>query len=148
MPEEKSLLSEKDLPVSEYGFPGALRDQLVAAILRGEKTATTSLAVEYEIEGEALPTVGDRAFVIDSDGEPVCIEEIVGVRVARLADVDLEHAIAEGEGFTTVAEWRVGHEGFWHGAEYRAAMGDPTFAVNDETTVVLVQFRTEPLPQV
>jgi hypothetical protein len=33
-----------DLPVAEFAFPGPLRDQLVAAILAGEKT-TTSAAV-------------------------------------------------------------------------------------------------------
>lgn len=32
-----------DLPISEYAFPGPLRDQLVAAILAGEKTATAVL---------------------------------------------------------------------------------------------------------
>lgn|SRR5690606_24700681 len=134
-----------DLPVSEYAFPGPLRDQLVAAILSGEKTSTTSLVADYEREGEALPQVGDRAVVIDSAGEPVCIEEITEVRVVRLGDVDLAHAVAEGEGFTTVAAWRAGHEEFWQSPEFRAEMGDPDFSVDDETLAVLVRFRTEPL---
>src|SRR5690606_29848313 len=133
------------LPVSEYAFPGPLRDRLVAAILAGEKTSTTSLVVDYEIDEESLPQVGDRAVVIDSAGEPVCIEEIVEVRVVRLADVDLEHAIAEGEGFATVADWRIGHEEFWHGADFRAAMNDENFTVGDDTLAVLVRFRIEPL---
>jgi len=41
------------LPVAEFAFPGALRDRLVAAILRGEKTATASLRAEYRPEGAA-----------------------------------------------------------------------------------------------
>ena len=134
-----------ELPVSEYAFPGPLRDQLVAAILSGEKTSTTSLVVQYELEGEPLPAVGDRAVVIDSNDAPVCIEEITEVREVRVADVDLAHAIAEGEGFTTVAEWRHGHERFWHGEEFRAVMGDPDFTVDDETQAVLVTFRALPL---
>lgn len=134
-----------DLPVSEYAFPGPLRDQLVAAILSGEKTTTTSLVAQYELEAESLPAAGDRAVVIDSAGDPVCIEEIVEVRVVRLAEVSLEHAIAEGEGFTTVAEWRIGHEEFWHSADFRDAMGDPDFAVDDDTRAVLVTFRALPL---
>jgi len=134
-----------DLPVSEYGFPGPLRDRLVAAILRGEKTSTTSLVAGYELDSEPLPCVGDRAAVIDSAGEPVCIEEIVDVRVTRMGDVDLDHAIAEGEGFATVAEWRAAHETFWHGAEFRAEMGDPDFTVDDDTPAVLVRFRVTSL---
>lgn len=142
---ETSDLPVPDLPVSEYAFPGPLRDQLVGAILSGEKTSTTSLVAGYELDAEPLPAVGDRAVVIDSAGEPVCIEEIVEVRVVRLADVDLDHAVAEGEGFTTVADWRIGHEEFWHSPEFRAEMGDANFTVDDDTQAVLVRFRTEPL---
>ncbi|MBS1907467.1 MAG: ASCH domain-containing protein [Actinobacteria bacterium] len=139
------MAATDDLPVSEYGFPGPLRDSLVAAILRGEKTSTTSLLFEYEREGEPLPEIGDRAVVSDSAGDPVGIEEIVEVRVARIADVDLEHALAEGEGFTSVAEWRAGHERFWHGFEYRTWVADPAFRVTDDTLAVLVQFRFAPI---
>lgn len=113
--------------------------------MSGEKTSTTSLVVGYEHDGEPLPAVGGRAVVIDSAGEPVCIEEITEVRVARLGEVDLDHAVAEGEGFTTVAAWRAGHEEFWHSAEFRNEMGDPNFTVDDDTQTVLVRFRTEPL---
>ncbi|MGO2519684.1 MAG: ASCH domain-containing protein [Microbacterium sp.] len=133
-----------DLPVSEYAFPGSLRDQLVGAILSGEKTSTTSLVAGYELEGEPLPAVGDRGIVIDSAGEPVCVEEITEVRIVRLADVDLEHAIAEGEGYTTVAAWRAGHEEFWHSSEFRGEMGDANFTVDDDTRAVLVRFRVLP----
>ncbi|MGM7678384.1 ASCH domain-containing protein [Microbacterium sp. A94] len=134
-----------DLPVSEYAFPGPLRDLLVGAILTGEKTSTTSLVTEYELEREPLPAVGDRAVVIDSEGEPVCIEEVIEVRVVRLADVDLDHAVAEGEGFTTIADWRTGHEKFWHSPEFREGMGEASFTVDDDTQTVLVRFRAEPL---
>ncbi|WP_144795757.1 ASCH domain-containing protein [Microbacterium paludicola] len=137
-------MSDADLPISEYAFPGPLRDQLVAAIIAGEKTATTSLVVEYELAGEALPAVGDRAVVVDSAGEPVGIEEIVAVDVRPLAEVDLAHAIDEGEGFTTVAQWREAHEQYWQGPEFRAYMEDPGFRVDDNTQAVLVRFRFTP----
>lgn len=75
----------------------------------------------------------------------MCIEEVTEVRAVRLGDVDLDHAVAEGAGFSTVAEWRTGHEGFWHSSEFRAEMGDPDFTVVDDTLVVLVRFRAEPL---
>jgi len=130
-----------DLPVIEFAFPGPLRDQLVAAILTGEKTTTTGLLADYEHANEALPDPGLRQVVIDSVGCPVGIIETTAVRVMRLADVDLGHAQGEGEGYASVAEWRAGHEQFWHSAEVRQDFGDPAFTVNDDTLVVAQEFR-------
>ena len=47
-----------DLPVAEFAFPGPLRDQLVAAILAGEKVTTTGLVADYEHENDPLPLLG------------------------------------------------------------------------------------------
>lgn len=129
------------LPVCEFAFPGPLRDQLVAAVLDGSKTSTTATRIEYEIEQEALPVVGLQEVVIDSAGKPVAVIEMIDVRIARLADVDLQHAIDEGEGFSTVAQWRAGHEEFWHSQDMRDAMGDPHFTVDDGTELVLQRFK-------
>ena len=80
-------------------------------------------------------------MVVDSAGRPVTVIEIVAVRVLRLKDVDLAHAIGEGEGYTSVAEWRAGHETFWHSPEMREALDDPDFTVDDDTLVVAEEFR-------
>ena len=130
-----------DLPVMEFAFPGPLRDQLVAAILAGDKTTTSGLVADYEHEGDPLPRPGERHTVIDSAGNRVAVIELTAVRVVRLADVDLAHAVGEGEGYTSVAEWRAGHEEFWHSAEMRADLGDPDFTVDDETLLVAEEFR-------
>jgi uncharacterized protein YhfF len=130
-----------DLPVAEFAFPGPLRDQLVAAILAGEKTTTTGLVADYEHENEPLPGPGLRQVVVDSAGRRVAIIETTAVRVIRLADVDLNHALGEGEGYTSVADWRAGHEQFWHSAEMRQALGDPGFTVGDDTLAVAQEFR-------
>jgi uncharacterized protein YhfF len=130
-----------ELPIAEFGFPGELRDKLVAAVLDGTKTTTTGLLQDYEIDREPLPVVGQRSAVIDSDGRRVGVIEVVDVRVVRLADVDLRHAVDEGEGDESVAQWRAGHERFWHGGDYRGWLGDPAFTVNDETPAVLQRFR-------
>jgi uncharacterized protein YhfF len=84
--------------------PRPLRDQLVAAILAGEKTTTTGLVTDYEHENEPLPSPGLRQAVVDSAGRPVAVIETTAVRVMRLADVGLDHALGEGEGYTSVAE--------------------------------------------
>ena len=47
-----------DLPVAEFAFPGPLRDQLVAAILAGEKTTTTGLVADYEHENDPCQLPG------------------------------------------------------------------------------------------
>ena len=130
-----------DLPVSEFASPGPLRDQLVAAILSGAKTSTSSLMVQYEREDEPLPGVGQLSAVLDSAGRRVAVIEVTEVRLVRLADVDLQHALDEGEGYESVGQWRSGHEEFWHSAEVRGALGDPDFTVNDDMLMVAERFR-------
>lgn len=124
-----------------FAFPGPLRDSLVAAILAGLKTSTTSLLIEYEHDDEPLPEVGERSVVVDSEDKPVAVIETTDVRVIRLGDIDLAHAIDEGEGYETVGAWRAGHEQFWHGPEMRSYLEDPAFAVDDDTLAVAERFR-------
>jgi uncharacterized protein YhfF len=128
------------LPIIEFAFPGELRDRLVAAILAGEKTTTSCLHVELELEGEEPPRPGSREVVIDSAGRPVAVIEMTEIRVLPLAEVDLQHALDEGEGYGGVADWRQGHEEFWQSAEYREAIGKPEFTVDDRTLAVAQRF--------
>ena len=132
-------MSGEDLPVAEFAFPGPLRDQLVAAILDGAKTTTSSLLAGYGRD-EPLPAPGLRQAVIDSSGHRVAVIETTAVRVIRLGDIDIAHALGEGEGYRSVAEWRAGHERFWHSPEVRSELGDPEFTVNDDTLVVAQTF--------
>ena len=120
------------LPRAKFAYPGPLRDRLVAAILDGAKTATTSLLADYEREGVALPESGARSVVVDSADRPVAVIEVTSVRVVPLKDVDLAHVVAEGEADATVVAWRAAHERFWRS-------GGST--VDDRTLVVLERFR-------
>ena len=129
------------LPTAEFAFPGPLRDRLVAAILSGAKTTTSGLVLAYEREGEPLPEIGQVLAVVDSQGRRVAAIELTDVRVVRLTDVDLRHALDEGEGDESVAQWRAGDEEFWHSAEVRAELGDPAFTVDDDTLVLTERFR-------
>lgn len=113
----------------------------MAAILSGAKTTTSALVLGYERENEPLPAVGQRLAVVDSQERRVAAIELTEVRVVRLADVDLRHALDEGEGDESVAQWRAGHETFWHSAPVRAELGDPDFTVNDDTLVLAQRFR-------
>jgi uncharacterized protein YhfF len=127
--------------VCELGSPGPLRDRLVEAVLQGRKTATCSLLAEWEREQEPLPTAGERQAVIDSDGRAVGVVEIMAVDVIRLADADLRLAIDEGEGFTSVAEWREAHERFWTAVIARLLPGERGVSLNDDTPLVVERFR-------
>jgi uncharacterized protein YhfF len=122
-----------EYPKTEFAFPGPLRDRLVAAVLRGEKTATCWLLAESEEGSEPMPEPGDRWSVVDSDDKPVGVIETLDVRVMRMGDVDLQIALDEGEGFESVADWRAQHEDFWRG--YRDDVLD------DDTLVVVERFR-------
>ena len=128
-----------ELPEVEFAFPGPLRDNLVSAILSGKKRSTSALVRFYELDDESLPQIGKRAVVIDSSGKGVAVIETTGVEVVALRDVSLQHALDEGEGYADVAEWRVGHLGFWNSSEVRAEIGDD-FVIDDDTLIVLEQF--------
>ncbi|MFF4848909.1 ASCH domain-containing protein [Streptomyces sp. NPDC001194] len=141
------MTSYEDLPPALFAFPGPLRDSLLAAVLSGEKTSTTGLLTEYEAVGDPLPVVGERMAVMDSAERPVAVLEVTDVRVLPLAEVDLAHALDEGEGYQSVAEWRAAHERYWHGPQIREVLGDPEFTVADDTLVVAERFRVvEVLP--
>ena len=129
---------------AEFGFPGTpLRAQLVAAILRGEKTATAGLVLDYEREADALPVIGQRFLVLDNDDRGVAVIETTEVRVLRVGDCDEQFARDEGEGFETVADWREAHERFWgsYADEIREYVGDPEWTVTDDTEFVAERFR-------
>ena len=116
----------------ELGFARTdLRRRLVDAVLRGEKTATSSLREEYAPHSDQpLPRAGDRGALVDFSDEPVGVVEVTEVSVLPLASVDLQFAIDEGEGFTSVAEWREAHVRFWTPRE-----------VHESTLIVCERFR-------
>jgi uncharacterized protein YhfF len=129
------------LPLAQFGFPGPLRDRLVAAILRGEKTSTTGLLEESRRTGEALPVAGTRAHVVDSHDRPVAVIETTDVRVVRMGDVDLRFAIDEGEGYATIEQWRASHVRFFTSDGMKRVLGDPPVPIDDDTLVVCERFR-------
>ena len=134
-------MGDGDLPHAEFGFPGPLRDRLVAAILAGVKTATAGLLEEYRREGERLPVVGERTLVVDSDGRGVAVIETTGVEVRRMGDVDLAFAVDEGEGFDTVDAWYDAHARFFASPPMVEALGDPPVEIDEDTLVVCERFR-------
>jgi hypothetical protein len=54
-------------PAVRTRLPGPLHDQLVAAVLSGAKTSTSSLLEEYAEEDDSLPVAVQRYILVDSD---------------------------------------------------------------------------------
>lgn len=118
-----------EMRLFELGFKGTeLRATLVAAVVRGEKIGTAGLLGE-----EPLPIVGERSTLVDIDDRPIGIVETTEVRILRVGDCDLQFAIDEGEGFTTVAEWREAHVAYWS-----SYWPEP---ITDDTMFVAERFR-------
>lgn len=98
--------------IGEYGLPGPERDRLVAAIVAGDKTATASLLAQYGPE-DRLPKAGDGEVVVDSSGRPMAVIRTTSVDRVALSAITEEFVRAEGEGLTSVAQWRDVHLEFW-----------------------------------
>ncbi len=124
------------LPVCEFADPGPLRDRIIASVFAGEKTATSSLLGQYV--DEELPVPGQRFAVVDSSERRVAVIEVTSVEVLPLGEVGEAFALAEGEGFRSLADWRRAHESFWLADNEIAKLG---IAVDDETLVVAERFR-------
>jgi uncharacterized protein YhfF len=109
-----------------------MQDRLSSLVLAGEKMATAGLWEEdYVLEDEALDEVGERQALVDGDGKVLAIIEVTRVEQVRFADVTWEFAQAEGEGFTSIDDWRDGHREYWEGLDLE---------IDDDTPVVCVWF--------
>jgi uncharacterized protein YhfF len=125
-----------------FGYPGdgGLGDRLLASVLRGEKTATSSLARGYH---GRVPKVGDRFDLIDSGGRRHGSIELTESFVVPFDEVDLRVARAEGEEFGSIEDWRRAHRVFWGGLEeeLRRDFGEPDWQLTGEELVVVTFFR-------
>jgi uncharacterized protein YhfF len=115
----------------ELGFAGEQRDRLTGYVLHGRKRATAGVVAEYDEEGEPLERVGERLVLVDSAGEEIARIAVTEVNVRRFDDVDWAFADDEGEGFTSIEDWREGHRRHW-AREGRDITGD--------TPIVCIRF--------
>jgi len=125
-----------------YDGDGGLGDRLLGAVLRGEKTATSSLAVEY-LSGEPLPRVGERLTLVDHVGHAHGKVETTRVTIIPLHLVGDDVALDEGEGFADAEAWRRDHVAFWEEVTdlVRADAGDPGWQLRDAEPVIVHWFR-------
>lgn len=131
-------------PSPSFGYHGdeGLGDRLLAAVLSGQKTATSSLAVEY-LSGEPLPQTGARWDLLDQAGDSHGTVQTTRVRIIPLNEVGDDVAHDEGEGFADATEWHRAHETFWNETAemIRADADDPDWELRDAEPVVVEWFR-------
>ena len=128
---------EEALPPPAWSFSSDEReaDALLALVLDGTKTATSSPRYEYEEEGEDLPTPGMLAILLDGAEHPRALIRTTAVQVVRFDRVSAEHAWAEGEGDRSLGHWRREHHAFFGGPNGAA---DPSMLVVLERFVVQI----------
>jgi uncharacterized protein YhfF len=125
-----------------YDGDGGLGDRLLAAVLSGAKTATSSLAVEY-LNGDPLPRVGEQLELTDHAGVTHGTVVTTRVTIIPLHLVGDDVARDEGEGYADAAAWRRGHVAFWADVAglVRVEAGDPDWQLRDAEPVVVHWFR-------
>lgn len=77
---------------------GADANWLAQLVVDGQKTATCSGHIFYELENERLPSVGQYNIVLNENDEPVAIIQITSVEISPMNEVPESFALAEGEG--------------------------------------------------
>ncbi|MGE5674965.1 MAG: ASCH domain-containing protein [Mycobacterium leprae] len=96
-----------------FGSGGQMADELLALVLSGRKTATTSAVWSLEHNGEPIPRIGDYSVITDGAGRARRVIRTTAVAVMPFSEVGAEFAAAEGEGDLSLDYWRTGHWRFF-----------------------------------
>jgi uncharacterized protein YhfF len=99
-------------------------DTLADLVLAGGKRATASCPWVYELEGQALPRVGDHSVILDWKGHAQCVIRTTRIDIVPFEEVTEAFARAEGEGDLSLEYWRRGHWRFFE-LELRALGREP-----------------------
>ncbi|WP_460705003.1 ASCH domain-containing protein [Myceligenerans halotolerans] len=100
-------------PAWSFGDQPELANELLDLVLEGAKTATSSLAWEFEDSGEPLPQVGELSILLDGERQPQALIRTTIVETVPFDEVDDDVADAEGEGDRTLEHWRAEHEKYF-----------------------------------
>jgi signal transduction histidine kinase/uncharacterized protein YhfF len=131
-------------PFLEFGHDGdgGLGEQLIAQVIAGEKSASVSLAREWELEGGA-PSIGQRLPIMDHRGvrrAQVCVTRVA---VLPFSLIDEEAVRAESAGSRTVDEWRETQWRFYEGCrdEIAVLLGEPGWRLTEDEPMVITWFK-------
>lgn len=108
-------------PVEMFGDSVEFADLSIGAVLRGLKTGTASLVVEYAEQDEPLPRIGGHWICCDGSGAPRAVLRTVSLDLGAIETLTDAFAWDEGENDRTRAGWLAGHRRYWQ--RTRAAAG-------------------------
>ncbi|MGL5649854.1 MAG: ASCH domain-containing protein [Clostridium sp.] len=97
-----------------FGDNKVLADELFDLVIKGEKTATTSLYCLYKFKNEELPKENSFSVVTNYDGNKKCLIETKKVTVLTFLEVEKEFAYKEGEGDKSLEYWQREHLRFFN----------------------------------
>ncbi|MGN0168201.1 MAG: ASCH domain-containing protein [Acetatifactor sp.] len=87
-------------------------NELLRLVLIGQKKATSSSLLGYEIEGERIPEKGELSIITDWDGTPRCVIETTAVTILPFRDITYDICKREGED-ENLKTWQDGHRAFF-----------------------------------
>lgn len=116
----------------DFGKDRNLASKLIELVLSREKTAT----IELYRESKVVPSPGEYASILDSDGKPFCIIQYTKVQVKPFLDINYQYVKLEGEGDRNLEEWREKHRRFF--LENDGEFKDSSSVVCEEFNVIEV----------
>ena len=87
-------------------------NELLRLVLIGQKQATYSSLLAYQIGGDRIPQVGDLSIVTDWEGIPKCVIETTNVMIIPFKEITFDICKLEGED-DNLESWREGHINFF-----------------------------------
>jgi uncharacterized protein YhfF len=131
-------------PFLEFGHAadGGLGAKLIEQVLAGEKTATISLAREWELEG-GTPKIGQQLPVMDHHGRRHGTVEVVRIAVMPFGEVDAGSIAEHDPSAPDAAEWRERQRAFYDAGREQtgALLGEPDWRLTDAEPLVVLRFR-------
>ena len=130
-------------PFLEFGHAddGGAGAELIAKVLSGEKTASISLAREWELEG-GTPKIGQRLPVMDHRGRRHGTVEVVRIAVMPFGEVDAG-SVEEHESGLGADEWRAAQRDYYDRCREQVAtlLEEPGWRLTDSEPLVVLRFK-------
>lgn len=131
-------------PFLEFGHTDdeGLGAKLIAQVLDGEKTATISLAREWELEG-GTPKIGQRLPVVDHLGRRHGLVEVIRIAVMPFGEVDTGTVAEHEPDGLTVEQWRERQVAYYGRCREQIAtlLGEPGWQLTESEPLVVLRFR-------
>lgn len=87
-------------------------NELLRLVLIGQKQATSSSLLTYQIGGDRIPQVGDLSIVTDWEVIPKCVIETTNVMIIPFKEITFDICKLEWED-DNLESWREGHINFF-----------------------------------